>query len=65
MRRPISSSSTGSLVELLEPHRGVGAGGEPGDLGEHLLGVLVPGPQALEVEDAEPAEVAEQVRARR
>ena len=48
-------------VQLLHPpgRRGLL---ERGDLGEQRLGVVVPGPDALEVEHAEPAELAEHDR---
>lgn len=45
-------------VDLLHPGRDV-LGVERGDLGEQRLRVLVPGPQALEVEDGQPAESTE------
>ena len=45
-------------VDLLHADGGRG-GVELGDLGQQRLGVLVPGPQALEVEHAEPAEAAD------
>ena len=42
----------------------VSAVGQLADLGEHRLGVLVTGPHALEVEDAEAAELADADRRR-
>src|SRR5690606_28032380 len=45
-------------VQLLHPHRGIGFG-EVRDLREQRLRVVVPGPQALEVEYSEAAELAE------
>ncbi len=51
-------------VDLLHDPRGDLLGGRR-DLVELLVGVLIPGPDALEVEDAEPAEVADQAGGRR
>ena len=57
------SARTGAAVELLHPGGGDGAV-EPGDLREQGLGVLVAGPQALEVEHADAAHLAERDRGR-
>ena len=48
-------------VDLLHDPRGDLLGGR-GDLVELLVGVLVAGPDALQVEDAEPTELADQAR---
>src|SRR5699024_12837840 len=48
-------------VDLLHPH-GVAAEVEIGDLVQERLGILVAGPQPLEVEHPDPAELAERDR---
>ena len=50
-------------VQLLHA-RGRAASLEAADLGEHRLGVVVAGPEALEVEHAEAAELADHDRGR-
>ena len=51
-------------VDVLHPQRRL-LGGELGDLGEQRLGVVVPGPEALEVEHADAAQPTDLDRRRR